>query len=367
MHKRLRKLIFNYLPNIAKTGVLCAIPVMYRKFEISPTSCNIMLTNRCNLRCVMCGQWREKARRELSTEEWKRIIDDLRRNGFRNIHFTGGEPLLRADLVKLVDYANEKGMTVGMTTNGILLTNRLLDELMEAGLRSMALSMDAVGQDYDNIRGVAGSFQKLADAAKAVAKARARHGIDAYINFTLMRDNINKFREVKELADSMGLPVTICLLDKTSAIFNLKENRENFWIEDEAGFKGLGDVLEYARRELARKPGSLILNYPALDYISKYFRDPLQKNIPCVVSQDRIYVDPYGSVYGGCLSMGIFGNLMATRFGEIKKSAIYKKAKKNMFYKRCPGCSCGYLFNIRHVPSLIAKDAMAKISAVLGR
>ena len=70
---------------------------------------------------MMCRQWRSPHDDELSTEEWKRLIDELKQKGIKNIHYTGGEPLLRRDLAELVRYAAERGFTVGLTTNGILL------------------------------------------------------------------------------------------------------------------------------------------------------------------------------------------------------------------------------------------------------
>ena len=363
MYRRIRKLLLNYIPDVARTGILCAMPSLYPAFEIKPSSCNIMLTNRCNLRCVMCGQWRQKPREELKTEDWKKIMDDLRRNGFRNIHFTGGEPLLRKDLNELVSYCNKAGFTVGMTTNGVLLDSGALNALIDSGLRSVALSVDALGECYEHIRGISGSFDKLKIAASAVAEAKASRGIDAYINFTLMKGNIELFESVKEFADSAGLPVALCLLDKTSAIFRLQENEEDFWIGDSESIRKLAGLIGYLKSEMASKPGSLILSYPGVDFISGYFDDPCQKNVPCVVSQDSIYVDPYGDVYGGCLSMGIFGNLGEMRFGDIKDTKRYSAAKKDMFYKKCAGCSCGYLFNMRHVPGLIIKDISQRISA----
>lgn len=365
MFRRIRKVFAGTIPTIVKTGILAAVPSLYGVLEIRPSSCNILLTNRCNLKCVMCGQWREKPREELSTADWKKIIDDIRKNGFRNIHFTGGEPLLRDDLKDLISYSVARGFTVGMTTNGMLLDVGSLRGLIEAGLRSVALSIDALGEEYEKIRGVSGSFTKLKAAAIAVAEAKKLRGIDAYVNFTLMNNNIKLFRKVKEFSDTIGLPVAVCLLDKTSSIFNLKDNENRFWIESAEDSKRLALLLEYMKDEIARLPHSLILNYQGIEFIAAYFNDPHQGYIHCVISQDRIYVDPYGNVFGGCLSMGTFGNLEEMPFSSLKNTDRYKNAKKNMFYKKCKGCSCGYLFNIRHTPSLILKNIVLNVRTAL--
>ncbi|MFH1190106.1 MAG: radical SAM protein [Candidatus Omnitrophota bacterium] len=355
MIRKARKLV-DHISIVLRSGVLRAAPVSFPLFEIEPTSCNIMVTNRCNLKCLMCKQWRESPGEELSTADWIKIIDDLRKNGFRNIHFTGGEPLLRADLKDLVAYCDRNGFTVGMTTNGMLLDGDMLDGLIASGLRSVALSMDALGGQYEKIRGASGSFEKAQGASAAIAEAKNRGRIDAYINFTLMKENIDLFKDVDEFARSIGLPVAICLLDKTSAIFDLKENDQRYWISSPEDMKRLTALLEYLKGEIARKPRSIILNYPGVDYIAAYFQDPRQAGIPCTISQDRIYIDPYGNLFGGCLSMGTFGSLKDIPFGRLKEIGRYREAKKKMFYKKCPGCSCGYLYNIRCLPGAIVRD-----------
>lgn len=357
---RKAKILYDHILLTIRSSILRATPVLYDALEVEPSSCNIMLTNRCNMRCVMCRQWRESPKKELSTEDWKKIIADLRKNGFKNLHITGGEPLLRTDLAELVAFARGNGFTVGMTTNGMLLTTDVLGKLIDAGLRSIALSIDALGGAYEKIRGSPDSYKKLEDAAVMVAEAMSHRGIDAYINFTLMKSNIGEFENVKKFADKLGIPVGICLLDKESSIFDLDENEKKFWIDDSEKEK-LKKLLDFLKIELIRGPGTLHINYPGIDYIADYFKDPRQASIPCVISQDRIFIDPYGNLFGGCLAMGTFGNINETPFDTLRKGQKYIAAKKSMFYKRCPGCSCGYMFNIRHMPGLALKDIGLKV------
>lgn len=359
MQKKIRK-IFDYISILSRIGILRSFPGAYSAFEIQPGSCNIMVTNRCNLKCMMCRQWKEQPKKELDTGEWKLIISDLRKNGIKNLHFTGGEPLLRGDLPDLIRYANGLGFTVGLTTNGILLTDDLLARLIEAGLRSIVISIDAVGSEYEKVRGVPNAFARVKTSAGLIAKAKAEKGIDASINFTLMKATLSEFANVKRLADELGLPVAVCLLDDTSSIFKVDKNSNEFWISDAADLARLEELTDELKKIVVNNPGSLLINLPAIDYINRYFRDPLQKNIPCVSSQDRIIIDPYGDLFGGCLAMGVYGNIKEKQFGVLRKETRYKTAKRNMFYKNCPGCSCGYLFNIRCLPGLLLKDLALK-------
>lgn len=365
MYKRARKIFLNYIPTLIKTGLLYKWPYLYPFLEIEPTSCMIMVTGRCNLKCVMCKQWRESRREELTNEDWKEIIKELKENGIKNIHFTGGEPLLREDLRDLISYSSQNGFVTGLTTNGILLRRDVLAAFIDSGLRSIAVSMDAVGEMYEKMRGLPGSFKIIEDAIKATAEIKRNRGVDAYINFTLMKSNIGELKKVKVFADGIGLPIAVCLLDRASSLFLVVENKKEFWISDNKDFEDLEELLSFLKDEKAKDPGSLIMNYPGIDFIREYFKDPRQTHIPCVSSQDRIIIDPYGNLLGGCMAMGNFGNVKERSFGRLRREARYKTAKRNMFYKKCPGCSCGYLFNIRCSPGLIVNDMTQRAGHIL--
>ena len=361
MLKRLRKLFFGYIPTVIKTDILKRHPNLYRFFEIQPSSCTVFITNKCNLRCVMCRQWRDSfPPGELDADKWKKIFSDLKRNGIRNIHFTGGEPLLRKDLTELVAYCAKNGFTVGLTTNAVLLNGEKLEELISSGLRSIAVSLDALEAEYDDIRGMQGAFKKVESSLRMIAEKKRERALDAYVNFTLMKNNMDQLPAVKNFTDKIGIPLALCLLDSSSFIFDLEDNKNKLWISEDKDFRALGRVKEFLRAEKARDAGSLLTNFPAIDFMENYFRDPVQEKILCVSSQDRIIIDAYGELLGGCMAMGTFGNLSKEPFRELRKAQKYGRAKKNMLYKVCKGCSCGYVFNIRCMPSLIMKDVFMR-------
>jgi len=357
----IKKFCFSFVPIFLKTGVTSRMPFLYSLMEIQANSATINITDRCNLRCVMCRQWRKPPAEELSTKRWKGIIKDLKQNGIHNIHFTGGEPLLRKDLAPLVSYAGENGFTTGITTNGLLLNEETLTKLIGAKLNSIGISIDAREADYDKLRGMPGAFTRVKDALLLLSGVREKNEISVYINFTLMKDTMKKFKEVKTLADNLKIPVGVCLLDRHSFIFDLEENKKDFWISGESNLSELDSLLGFFRKEKVRKPSSLLLNFSMIRLIKEYFKDPRQAAVPCVVSQDRIIIDPCGNLLGGCMSMGSFGNLTKTSYGELRRETRYKTAKKNMFYKKCKGCSCGYQFNIQHTPWLAILDLCERI------
>ena len=84
------------------------------------------LTHRCPLQCPYCSNPLELDRggTELTTEEWKKVLTELAEIGVLQIHFSGGEPTARKDLVELVQHASDVGLYSNLITSAVLLTKR---------------------------------------------------------------------------------------------------------------------------------------------------------------------------------------------------------------------------------------------------
>ena len=101
------------------------------------------ITSQCNLTCAHCfTAAMNRPHDELSTAECRQVIDSLHRLGVDLIGWTGGEPLLRADLEELSAYAWEKGIHSTITTNGVLLNEERAATLIKAGNRTIQISLD---------------------------------------------------------------------------------------------------------------------------------------------------------------------------------------------------------------------------------
>ena len=108
----------------------------------------IGITDSCNLRCHYCMSEKANEINQLSSGQLKTIVDVLDKLEFRKLKFTGGEPLLNTDIAAIVAYANDKEhiRDIGLTTNGVLL-DRYLDELVDAGLKRINISLDSLDKD----------------------------------------------------------------------------------------------------------------------------------------------------------------------------------------------------------------------------
>jgi len=116
----------------------CAVLEPYR-----PVLANLIVTRRCNLSCAYCHEF-DKVSPPVSAAALRERIDHLARLGTVFVTLTGGETLLHPDIVELVAYVNERGMTPLLNTNGFLLTRERIEALNQAGLYGMQLSIDSV-------------------------------------------------------------------------------------------------------------------------------------------------------------------------------------------------------------------------------
>ncbi|MCP8309745.1 MAG: radical SAM protein [archaeon] len=122
------------------------------------------VTRACNLKCKHCYENAGKPdKNELNTEEAIRVIDILVDAEVVILAFSGGEPTVRPDILKLIKHASMRGMYVAMATNGIFLASiDRVRELKNAGLRFVQISLDGIDPNtHDLFRGVPGAFRCL--------------------------------------------------------------------------------------------------------------------------------------------------------------------------------------------------------------
>ncbi|HJZ77710.1 MAG TPA: radical SAM protein [Vicinamibacterales bacterium] len=136
------------------------------------------LTYRCNLACEHCyldaggtplvGTENFADRSELGTEECFGVIDELAAFAPECVTIlTGGEPLLRRDILEIVKRAAERGLWVVVGTNGVRITENVAMRLAEAGARGLSLSLDALDPErHDRFRNVRGAWQNTVDGAR---------------------------------------------------------------------------------------------------------------------------------------------------------------------------------------------------------
>jgi len=342
----IRNIVTYHLPTLVKIELKKRSPALFYKLPIRPIIASLNITGRCFFNCCMCGIWHNHAGNELKTEEWKDIFKQLQGAGIRYLNFTGGEPLLREDLVELVDYASALGFSISIATNGYLLNEKLALQLKDSGVHCFCISVDAQGESFDRIRGMQGAYQKVHSACKILSKIAKTSNIKVIVYAMVMKSTLGHIMEVVKFAEGLDLPVFFNLLDYTPYFFQPAKD-DSLWI-DALEQQWLDAVVEELTSVKRQKAWLIAQNYVSLRYIKRYFQDPLQKDIPCSKALTRIFIDPEGLVFGGCWSMGYFGNLREAGLKDIIHSQKYLTAHRKMFLKDCPGCSCGYHTDLKY-------------------
>jgi radical SAM protein len=154
------------------------------------------VTQACDLACVHCRASAQPERHpmELSTEEGKRLIDQIAALQVPVFVLTGGDPIKRPDLFELIAHARQAGVRVSLTPSATpLLTREVIFRLKEAGLARLAVSMDgARAETHDAFRGMAGSFARTLDAIRWANEAE----LPVQINTTFSRRNIGEIDDL---------------------------------------------------------------------------------------------------------------------------------------------------------------------------
>ncbi len=157
------------------------------------------MTRLCNLRCIHCyADAKDKPHPlELTTEEAKKMIDDLAQLGVPVLLFSGGEPYMRGDLFELGEYAKKKGIRTVISSNGTLIDEELARKTKEAGFSYVGVSLDGGNAEVnDKFRGLKGAFEMALEGIRNLKKYKVKVGL----RFTITAYN---YKTIPELFDLM--------------------------------------------------------------------------------------------------------------------------------------------------------------------
>ncbi len=160
------------------------------------------LTHRCPLACPYCSNPLAlvPGRHELDTATWMRVLREAEDLGVVQVHLTGGEPLVRADLEEIVVTARGLGLYTHLVTSGVPLGAARLERLVACGLDAVQLSLQDVGEaQADEIAGAAVARHK-----HAVARRLRALGVPLTVNVVLHRRNVEHVAALVELAEQLG-------------------------------------------------------------------------------------------------------------------------------------------------------------------
>lgn len=289
---------FKHLTNLRRFNGGAQIPT------VGPLKAEWEVINTCNAKCLTCLDWQEKSNsRILSKTEGKNLIQQLAGSGVLNLCFTGGEPLLRKDLIEQIAHAKELDLSTTLVSNGLLITERRARDLVDAKLDTIYISVDAANAKLnDEIRGLKGYFDLALAAIDNLKSMRRNAGPRIIIKATINNKNADQLIPLAELAKVKGIDgfsfQLAQRLENTNFIFDesllIQEKRRDVFIEQlERLLTDFGELLngsyEYyqALRDFVTNPESM-KKYRSISGFSFVQIDPCGGVYTCPAKENKI-------------------------------------------------------------------------------
>jgi len=351
--------------------LLRAGPVFMADRWQAPRVLTFMMTYRCNLRCTMCWQWGEQGLfHELSKEHeiqqldlatLRSVIEDVAQDG-TGVFLWGGEPFLHRDIMPFVEFIKSKGMYCSINTNGTYLP-RDSRRLTELGVDAIMVSVDGPREVHDRIRGMQGSFQKIADGVKAVREARNGNGRkpEIVVNTTISPGNQDVLLETYKTVEAMGADRMILsqlwFTNEQIGKANEAYFREKFSAHAPSWRGFVADVSVLDTQRIADQMGEMSLLKSPMELrflpdlhpgqVRDYYQKPSEAfgKSRCLVPWLEAEILPNGEVTP-CSDRPdlIMGNVKKSRFRDIWNNDQYQQFRRAMredgLFPYCSRC-CG--------------------------
>ncbi|MDB4954307.1 MAG: Fe-S protein radical family [Myxococcales bacterium] len=182
-----------------------------RAFDDLPIWAQLNITWKCNLDCAYCSEY-DNSKGHIPYEDLVARIDKIKALGTLHTDLIGGEPLLHPDLLPLMRYVtHHHGMTTGMTTNGFLLTEDKLKELIDAGMGRIQMSVDGLNPKP----GTPKSLKTLRKKIEMVAKYRDPKKHDPVwfrVNTVICDQTIDEVEQVANVCFDLGVPINFSVV-----------------------------------------------------------------------------------------------------------------------------------------------------------
>jgi len=349
MPKRNKSL--SWAANQFKNRCLQDISYRYDLPWAKPTRIIFCVTLRCNIKCQQCAIWRLPKPPELTTEEWKKVISDLRDwIGPYRVQLAGGETFIREDILDIVRHATENDVLTGIVSNGTLITPDLASRIVDSGLGYLDISVDGrTPQTHDDIRGIQGLHAKTMAGIENVTAAARGSGMAINVATVVMRRNADEIVDLVKWVDDNERLDGIILNPLGPTVDSDPDwyKKTPLWFDDMQEVNGLIDQLVDLKRA-----GSKILNPPEqFEEMRKYFEHPESVlGGTCMVGVTNLSISCEGNIHT-CFKMPPLGNVRDVTPREAWTSAKGKENKARI--KSCDiHCSPG---NFVYRRSLLAE------------
>ena len=300
------------------------------------------LTYRCNLNCPYCYVGQERKKEELTTDEWKKVIDQLPFYSIATL--VGGEPLVRKDFIDILAYTSKRILNkVHVVSNGILISDEIIKAFIKYKLLLLSVSLDGYGSNHDKNRGKEGIFDKIISNLENLKSQKKNQMVD--IKTIVLENNLDDLPKLYKLCNDMGFE-----------FFSISFLRNNHWKQNsilqdsfipeftaEYPIELYFDMEHFKSvyREIESMKGKTKIRFsPKFEYsknplssIEEFFETrpgTLLSEIykPCTYPYNNMMINPEGYVYP-CLSQKI-GSVKEKSLKELFNAPHYCCFRKNL-------------------------------------
>ncbi|MCR5287899.1 MAG: radical SAM protein [Saccharofermentans sp.] len=298
----------------------------YAKYMTAPHRMDLLVSAmakegrwNCNQKCVHCYAADQKCaeEKELSTDDWKKIIKILRKQKISQVTFTGGEPTMRKDIPELIREA--RWFITRLNTNGVNLTEEYCQELRKAELDNLQVTFYSCDEDIHNRLVGAPNYQKtLAGIRNALAA-----GINMSINTPICRLN-KDYKKTLEFLHDLGITYVTCSGLILTGNAREKES-EDLRIEGEELYESLKEAVEYAYAN------DMEISFTSPGLVSQECLSQMGLDIPsCGACLSNMAVTPSGNVVPcqSWLSDEPLGNILTDKWKKIWNDPRCRKIRE---------------------------------------
>ena len=340
-----------------------------------PTHLTLDITYICNLKCEMCPQAIDfekddsnllkqfKSRKELTTDQILRLIDEAADYGVRVFAITGGEPFLRKDILPLIERVKQRRMDCQILTNGMLIKPPTATRLVELGVDKITISVDGPERIHNLIRKHPNSFQRLIESVMLIQQEKKRQRSNLpYLAFsnTISATNTKYLSELTEVAGQYGVNlnfgylyyVTDKMETQTARILEKILQMDQVKGEDQNVPEALKRIDPHAMEEQIREirqkerlygiKANFTPNLTPEEVRNRYEDDTHAYANKCFYAWYHARVNPYGDVYAcGPISLSM-GNVTEHPLAQIWNNQKYRAfrtaLKRHQLFPKCTKC-----------------------------
>jgi MoaA/NifB/PqqE/SkfB family radical SAM enzyme len=283
--------------------------------------CAVITTYRCNARCRMCNAWQNPSK---PSEEFDPEILEKIPSGMQRLNITGGEPMVRKDIRRIVEILDKKSDRLEISTNGYFY-DRIIDIAGDFPDITIRVSVEGLPALNDSLRGIRDGFDR---ALRTILRLKRMGLKDIGFAMTISGDNCRDLLDLYTMVASMNVEFANAVVHNSFYFFKEDNRIEN---TDE-----VERVMEDFIEALLRSPRAGIKKR-VKDWFRAYLNVGLLRHvqgkdrpIPCNAGTDTFFIDPWGQVLacnGSCSPM-IMGDLKTQTFDEIWHGEQAEKVRK---------------------------------------